>query len=445
MMSRMHGKYLLLCLCCLVSGTEAKSSLQQAWQSMWSTHPVLRAAEAKVQKQKADLQTQKSGLWPQIDMTANYQLSSEKSKLQMEMDIPALGSVQVDRDLGDYDRAEVGMTARYALFTGFAQTYRIEAQTLQVEAQEQQKQDVQQRLGYTFWKLVHALESVQVEQSFRRHKVSVQWNHWQLLKDQWSHGVVLEAEVLGAQADWTSAVADTTETFQKKDSLCQEFKELTGVDYDEKEMHLILDQKATRPEDTQQKLASRQKESLLLHAQALDRLKDARGSTRYPMLSAYVGYRLGDPGLNQSANEWMGYGVMGFQFQWNLFDGFERRSSQASLQAQQSELRAEADRIAQEQMKRVHVLDAKYQASKTQEQALFSALAAAQAAKQSYRNAVDQGALLNDDLLEAEIRVANLESKYQQFKIQQSLLVLTRRWQAGQPIGFDWYDTEEKK
>jgi outer membrane protein TolC len=56
-------------------------------------------------------------------------------------------------------------------------------------------------------------------------------------------------------------------------------------------------------------------------------------SSRYPRLSLFAGWRWGRPGLNQTRDEWMNYGMVGAQASWLVWDGGVRQKAGKAIAA----------------------------------------------------------------------------------------------------------------
>jgi len=99
-------------------------------------------------------------------------------------------------------------------------------------------------------------------------------------------------------------------------------------------------------------------------------------------------------------------------------------------------LRAEADRVRLAQTAAITALAAERTASGAEAEALTSGLEAARAARDAFQVALAHGAATADDMLDAEIRVEEMQSRLVQWKIRDASLDLRMRWQSGEPIIF---------
>jgi outer membrane protein TolC len=416
----------------LGSSAYAGGNLAQAWQHLLDTNPALKASQAKQQSRMASIDAVKATRLPRLDATATYQVTSETSRIQLQMPalVPGATPITLDKSLGDHDRAELGLTASYAIFTGFAQTNQIQSQTLILQATGMEQEQLRNNLGLQFGLLHFSIQVAQEESRLRLSRLEARRSHVNTLEVQAKAGVATLAQVLSAKADFARSVADTSATRRTLDSLTAEFEGLTGVPYPDVYTH-----KFNLP-DNQTPTKSLQAEGIETQALAVDKAGEAATSTRYPWVSTFAGYRYGNPGLNQTANEWMGYALLGVQVQWNLFDGRERKASMARTQADSRTLRAEAERLRSVQTTALTTLSAERRASTAEGDALASGLEAARSAQDAYGAALKNGSATADDMLDAQIRVVELESRLAQWNIRNAILDLRTRWQSGQTITF---------
>lgn len=413
-----------------LASTVGAAELATAWEQMLRSHPALKVAESRKAARDAGLTAVRAAQLPRVDASANYQYNSELVRTRME--IPALspGMQSVDRELtvGDHDRAELGVTATYALFTGFAHRNQIAAQDYALKAAEMDLARTRNQLGFQFGMLHWGIRLAEVEARLRASRLEARRAHVHTLETQQNSGVATSAQLLGARAEFSLAVADTAATHRTLDSLAAEFAALTGTEYPYQDTTALAFVSA----DTV--LRSWSAEALDAQSQSLQKSGDAATSTRYPMVSAFAGYRYGNPGINQGIDEWMGYGIVGVQAQWNLFDGFERKSTRVRFSAEAQALQSEAERQRLQQSVGVSNLRAERQASHAETEALRTALEAAQGALDAYRASLGNGAATADDVLDAELRVIEMRARIDQRRIRDAMLELRMQWISGAPL-----------
>ncbi|HSQ42129.1 MAG TPA: TolC family protein, partial [Fibrobacteraceae bacterium] len=232
------------------------------------------------------------------------------------------------------------------------------------------------------------------------------------------------------------ASADSLEAVRRLDSLRQEFLALSGASYPD----ALLTDSGNCPTADSSTLTPKSLAAEILETQALALGKsgEAATATRYPSLAIFAGYRYGNPGLNQFETEWMGYGLLGAQLQWNLFDGFERKATQARFAADARTLLAEAARVRLDQEKSLATLQQEIGNIAAQRRSLQVGLDAATAARDAYRDALARGAASADDVRDAELRVDDISTQVELLAIRRSMLELRLAYASGQDIQFDF-------
>ncbi|MFA6689918.1 MAG: TolC family protein, partial [Sphaerochaetaceae bacterium] len=339
-----------LCFCLVPVSAETLSS---AWEHLVSTNPALRSAEARVESGRAAVDAVNASWYPRLDLTGSYQYQSETSK--MKIVIPAfmegMDDVTIDKSLGDHDKAEVGANVSYVLFSGFSETRAAEAQEASLKSTETSYLQTKNTLALRFGLLHYAIQSARISLRLEEARFSARKAHLGVLEKRTDSGVSTSAQTLSAVAELARASADTAEAHRKLDSLYQEFESFVGVPYPEEappELPLV---------DSDSSLRSLEAEALEQRADAFLKQGAATQGGAYPQISTYVGYRYGNPGLNLTGNEWMGYAVAGVQAKWNLFDGFERKASAVRYRAESKSLRAQAEELRREQGASLKELD----------------------------------------------------------------------------------------
>lgn len=419
----------LICMAFFASGAGA-GSLQDAWEQMLQAHPAVKAAEARMSSKEAGLAAVKATRLPKVDASATYQYNTELARTRLEIPALAPGMQPISRELtvGDHDRMELGVTATYPLFTGFAQTNQIAANDYWVKAARKEIDQVRNQLGFQFGMLHLGIRLAEVEARLRASRLEAWRAHVKTLETQVNSGVATSAQLYAARAEFARTTADTAATRRTLDSLAAEFFALTGIayHYEDTTRYTFAGEAVAG-----QSLAA---EALDIQAQGLQKAGDAATSSRYPTVNTFAGYRYGNPGINQGMNEWMGYGIFGVQAQWNVFDGFERKSTRVRFASDAQVLQAEAERIRKTQSSALATLQVERTAMEAEKLALLAGLEASQQARLAYKASFGNGVALADDVLDSEIRVADFEARLAQWDVRKAILDLRMSWIFGKPI-----------
>lgn len=411
--------------------TYPQSAFKNAWENTLKTQPALQASVYRLKAKEAGLGAARAQMLPKLDATANYQYLTETAHLQITIPTaPPAPPISMNKELGDHDKAELGITASYALFTGFAKTNQILSQNYAVKTATLETVQIKNQLAFQFYAIHLSMQSLLIEDKLRKQKVSAYIAHVNHLTNQEKSGTATKAQVLSAQADLARSAADTAMMERQIDSTRGEFESLTQMDYPTDESWEI------EFSDSDSILKSLQAEELESQAKMIEAAGKASTSNYLPYISSYVGYRYGNPGLNQSADEWMGYGVLGVQAQWNLFDGFERKNLAKKTTADSRSLVYEATKIRNAQHVMIRALNAEKHSLQMEELALNAGLNAAKAAHTAYQAAYANGVATSDDVLDVEIKAIELEARLAQWQLRKQMLGLRLQWVSGKSIQF---------
>ncbi|HSQ40695.1 MAG TPA: TolC family protein, partial [Fibrobacteraceae bacterium] len=205
-MKRTYSFFAWIVSSILLAGTASAQSpcldaLSPAWVHLLANHPALQSAEAKRASQQASLDAAQAAKLPRLDASASYQLNSAVPKLHLEIPLATGQTMVVDRDMGDHDRAELGVTASYAVFTGFAQTRREEAQKFSLDVAQLESANTRNALGLRFGLLHLGIQAARHNLELQILHTGVLHAHVQTLESQERAGVVLPAQKLAALAD----------------------------------------------------------------------------------------------------------------------------------------------------------------------------------------------------------------------------------------------------
>lgn len=415
----MNASFIFRCILLGIASLGAQN-LRTAWENMMQQHPQQVAGEAKRQSHHAQLAALESQKLPKLDVFANYQYQTQAPKTEIHLPALAPGMAPLSQEitLGDHDRSEIGATISYPVFTGFAQSHHIEASRLSVEAYSKQLEYTQHQLAYQFGALYWMIQWHSIQAQWRKAQIQAHAHYVQMVEAQMKAGTATLAQWYNAHAKMAKSLADTSSTRQTLDSLYAEFELLTGITYpihDTTRYTLSPINKSTKPLLAQ---------GLEIQAQSLSHAQKAALSQRYPSLYTFASYRLGNPGINQGTNEWMHYGVLGIQAQWNIFDGFQRQALSKQYQSESKILLTQANQIKKDQITRHQIIQNQQKNLKAELQAIQAGVEAAQQAHQAYQAAFSNGSALANDVLDAELLLAEWQAKRAQWEVRRQLLDL---------------------
>jgi outer membrane protein TolC len=173
------------------------------------------------------------------------------------------------------------------------------------------------------------------------------------------------------------------------------------------------------------------------HAGAqIDEMRKALRYRHFPSLFGMAGLRYGRPGLNMGRDRYMGYGLLGLQLKWNLFDGFKTQAQGALLQRR-------LDLIDIERTRQIETIERTFERAKRQVNAAAERLAACEAAREAARaltgdlkNSLAAGTATTADYLNALANQAQAELLVEQAKTTKKTALLRMWFAAGKTIKY---------
>lgn len=412
--------------------------LREAWDLVVKNHPALAAARSREEAREMSVAATNASLWPRLDATGSWQYVSEVPELRLALPLalPDGSSPEIRRSLGDHDRAEAGLQASWTLFSGFSSLHAKRREQGSLDAVRSEGRQIRTDLATRLGLLDLALRREAIELRLRRERAASRSAAWTRWKARAASGVAMRSQELLARAEFLRAVADTVGSRRVHDSLQTEFVELVGEPWKAtlQDTAQVVPCVETIPEQPGQ---SRQERALKSQASAFDEARAATLSSRWPMVVASAGARVGDPGPNTFGSGWTTWTVAGVQAQWNLFDGFERRAGAGRWHAEARALENEAVRAQRVQQTRWTQGRAELDRLGEERAAVAAALEAAQEARSSTSAAVEAGSAIPDDLLDAELRESEMRARLDLLRLREASLALRLRALSGEPLSFE--------
>jgi outer membrane protein TolC len=184
--------------------------------------------------------------------------------------------------------------------------------------------------------------------------------------------------------------------------------------------------KATRPEIV-----------ALDHATAqVEAMRSSLKFRHFPMISGLAGLRYGRPGLYLGRDAYMGYGLVGLQAQWNLFDGFKVRTEKELLERQINFIDIERTRQNEFFSRSFALARQQFRSTGDRLMAAESARNAAAALAEDYKNSLAAGTVTNADYLNSLSNLAQAELLAEQVKTMKKIALLKVMYAAGIIIKF---------
>ncbi|MGA2506155.1 MAG: TolC family protein [Chitinispirillaceae bacterium] len=409
-------------------------SLAEAQAQLFKNNLDVLTAEVELQKAKDDLTDAQCAYFPSLDASGSYSYQTEKSTLYISQIIPDSTIVM---KMGPNDRAEFGLDLTYPFFTGFSRYYGVTSRKEAVAGQQASLDAVKNRASLGLGILYYQWELSYREADLRTALVEQLESYAKQVAAQRAAGAALQSKLLEARARLQLAKVDLTSVEDETDSLRRELMSSILS----KDRTITPDTAAGTALDTQPvpRSVKMERPELIALDHAGAQIEELRKVLRYrhfPTLSGLAGLRYGRPGLNMGINKYMGYGLLGLQLKWNLFDGFQ-------TQTQDALLRRRIDLVDIERTRQIEAIDRSFDQAKRQVNSAAERLsaceasrAAARALAEDLKNSLAAGTATTTDYLNALVNQAQAELLVVQAKTAEKIALLQLRFAAGKTLKY---------
>jgi outer membrane protein TolC len=168
----------------------------------------------------------------------------------------------------------------------------------------------------------------------------------------------------------------------------------------------------------------------------IEKMREALRYRHFPSVFGTAGLRYGRPGLYLGFDRYMGWGLLGVQVKWNLFDGF-------MTQVQGAQMQRQIDFIDIERTRRLEMIARTFELAKRQVNSTAERLSACESAREAaraltadLRNSLAAGTVTAADYLDALVKQAQAELLVEQAKTAKKAAVLRMWYAAGKTIKY---------
>ena len=424
-------------------GTRALT-LHEAQEQLFRGNPDLAVLQLEVERAEDQTQEARAAWLPSIDAAGSYGYTSETSRLKLDLPFPPPAGTTINKPIGDHDRVELGLDANYALFTGFARGKNLESKRAGARARSAQwrgaRNQMSLRLGALFYGWQLAGSQAAYQEKLLQHARQLE----KQLQDFVRAGTAVRSRALGAQARSKSVEVDLLSAQNTRDSLAFEVMAFLGAAEtagtgDAPTLNLLADTSAPPDPAWGEVVATSDRPD----AEALDQaaLQAHLGAAallgqKYPQLYGMAGLRYANPGLNLAGDEFMGYGLLGLQLKWNLFDGARNRAQRGQLDVQARVFGEQKRKLEQEWRKTMATSRLQYARWSAQYEAAKASREAAGAAAADLQRQFDAGVATGVDWLEAKNNEARAGMAMEQARTMQRLSLLQWDYAAGKELKY---------
>jgi outer membrane protein TolC len=450
------AKTLLLLLPALPAGA---LTLGEAQAALFRDNADLAVLRLENERAESQWREARGALLPSIDALGNYSYTTETSRLQLDLPFPPPGGTHLDREIGDHDRVELGADASYALFTGFARGNNVAAKRANVLARAAQERAARNQMSLKLASLFYAWQLAQAQADFQAATALYARELQTQLEAFVRAGTAVRSRALGALARAKAAEVDQMAAENTRDSLAFEVLDFLGRRDSSAAAspNALAPDTATLPKPdwgavpaasgggtaepsggAEAENGSRRPElEAIAQNEAQARLGGrALLGQRFPQVYAMAGYRYANPGLNLAGDDYMGYGLLGVQLKWNLFDGARNSQQRKQLEIQERILEEQKRKLQGEWWKAMHSARLQYSRWEAQFAAARASREAAEAAATDLKRQFEAGVATGVDWLEARNNEAKARLMMEQARTMQRLALLQWRFAAGKELRF---------
>ena len=408
-------------------------SLRDAQGLLLKNNLDVLTAEEEVAKASNELTGTYASYWPSLDVTGSYNYLTEKSRLNVRIPSPLPGAspIVIDKTMGGNDRAECGLNLSYPFFTGFQRYYAVMGKKEVVAIKQATLEGTKNRASLNLGQLYLQWELSYKQVLLRQALVEQLETYTKQLVAMLESGTIQRSKLLDAQARLQLARVDVEAAKDQGDSLGLEIKAMlllkdasigpdtSGMVFDTLPVPKVP--KTTRPELV-----------ALDHATAqVEAMRASLKFRHFLVISGLAGLRYGRPGLNLGRDAYMGYGLVGVQAQWNLFDGFKVQTEKELIERQINFIDIERTRQTEFFSRSFTLARQQFRSAGNRLMAAESARDAAEALAEDCKNSLSAGTITNAEYLTALVNLAQARLLVEQVRTMKKMALLKVMYTAG--------------
>ncbi len=418
------GTTIMLLVFAGMSQAQTPLALDEALRLARQNNLQLQKQQQKQRIAELEVAIKRGQRLPSLDLSATASYTDEVAKLDIPVDQLGLPlSSQPRIELGGHDRTDIAVGVRQPIFTGSRLSTQVELAQTAFESEQTRLEVLQQQTAYQVYLLFYQAQSLKKERKIQDaslSRLSVQLQQTRNLFN-------------AAQAMAYDTLQVYNQTLQLKIQMEQNQRDQRLTDLQTarllnlSDVRPIAEMELTKPpafraplDSLKQKaVQSRSELSGVRLGQLSAKLnRKLAQSTFFPEIGAEAKYHYGKPGLNQVANQWMGYGTVGVNLQWNLWRGNQDRHRVEAAEV-------EYNRLTLEERELLRSID--YEVERSWENAKFAAeqieLAEQLLAQQQERYRIidaqqREGVATTNDVIVAESDLTQAEVQLQRALIQ---------------------------
>jgi outer membrane protein TolC len=436
------GPAAALAFLCAVPAAPALT-LRQAQDILFRDNPDLAILKLETERSESQVDEARAAWLPSVDALGNYGYTSEVSRLKLDLPFPPPAGTSIDRPIGDHDKMEAGVDATWPLFTGFARGRNVEAKRAGAKAKDAQWRGARNQMSLKLAALYYAWQLAGSQAAYQEKVLDYSRELEKQLQGFVKAGTAVRSRALSAEARSKASEVELLALQNTRDSLAFEVLDFLGG-RDTASLGSPADlapDTAAVPEPAWEAVPASAGERP--EAEALDltaaqaRLGAlALAGQKWPQVFGMAGWRYANPGLNLAGDEFMGYGLMGLQLKWNLFDGSRNRAQRAQLDIQAKVIGEQKRKLEHEWRKAMLTSRLQFSRWTAQYQAASASREAARASAADLKRQFEAGVATGVEWLDARNNEARAEMMMEQARTMQRIALLQWDYAAGKELRF---------
>lgn len=418
------GTIIMLLVFAGMNQAQTPLTLDEALRLARQNNLQLQKQQQKQKMAELDVAVKRGQRLPSLDLSAAASYTDKVAQLDIPVDqlgLPLPSAPHIE--LGGHDHTDVAIGVRQPIFTGSRLSTQVELAKTAYESEQTRLEILQQQTAYQVYLLFYQAQSLKKEHQIQEASLSRLSVQLQQTRNLFNAAQAMAYDTLQVY-NQTLQLKIQMEQNQRDQRLTDlqtarllnlpEVRPIAAIDLAKPpDFHTPLDSLK------QKAIASRFELSGVRLGQLSAKLnRKLAQSTFFPEIGAEAKYHYGKPGLNQVANEWMGYGTVGVNLQWNLWRGNQDRNRVEAAEV-------EFNRLTLEERELLRSID--YEVERSWENAKFAAaqidLAERLLAQQQERYRIintqqREGVATTNDVIVAESDLTQAEVQLQRALIQ---------------------------
>ncbi len=405
-------------------------SLAEAVQIALQNNPQIQAAVHQMKRSEMEASAAFRRTLPAVNFDASYRHVTDVPELKLDLG----GNIPITMPpvhLGAYDSYESGVSARYVLFSGFAQKNQVALKRRQARISKTQLSKIKKEIAFrsiaAYRQAQEAMLEIEALTSARK-RIEAQLQRLDIFLEQ---GMTLALDTLSLslsrlhyEQKLIVARANLQTVRQQLNTLAGKSIEISAAD-------------TSRLSELPQQLLPEQIEdlrNLQLQKEMARNSLALRKAAYFPTVAVQAAYKYGKPGLDMIKNEWMAYGVFGVSLHWNIFgwnaDKLHVQAARESMRQIDYSRRALSDQIRQRFDKSLR----EYESLRAQGRVLQRALRLARRKMNIIKSQYEQGMSSATDFNTANLDLTEARLNVQRWRLRLALKLNELEFISGKPI-----------